>query len=315
MKKKNGIMGSFFSLLVIQCFLITALTSGLALEQAQAKRGVYPTRFRITPIRSNKDGLASTAENLKYYGGPVISNVRVITVFWGPNVNSQIQKDIGSFYTAIVNSTHMDWLSQYGTYRPAVDGRAGTNQSIGRGSYAGEFTITPLNPKKVLGDEEIQAELEFQISQNVLPLADSNSLYMIYFPAGVTISIEGMKSCEAFCAYHEGFNSQVHGNVYYGVMPDLTSGGCQFGCGSSSSVFDSATAVSSHELIEAVTDPFPTPGDKPAYPQAWNTSNGSEIADLCPASATVKSSTRSFVISKEWDNSTKSCKGGVFTSP
>ena len=81
-------------------------------------------------------------------------------------------------------------------------------------------------------------------------------------------------------AIHEGFTSKTLGNIFYGVMPDL-GGACSFGCGFHMNQFDSASIISAHEMIEAVTDPFPTPGSNPAYPQAWNTTDGSEIGDVC----------------------------------
>lgn len=294
---------------------LTLITAVVGAEIAQAKHGIFPTRFRIFPQDHSLNQPLMSSENLAYYGGPVLSSVHVVTVFWGSTVNDQVQKNIGGFYASIVNSTHMDFLAQYSTQVRAVDGREGTNQQIGRGSYGGEFLITPQNTKKTLEDKEIQAELEYQIAQNILPKPDSNTLFMIHFSPGITITIEGMESCQAFCAYHEGFKSNSFGDVFYGVMPDFSSGACSFGCGLGSSSFDIATSVSSHELVEAVTDPFPTPGDKPAFPQAWNTSTGSEIADLCPSTASLKTPTRTYKISKEWDNSTKSCKGGTFTSP
>lgn len=305
---------SYFLLAIAMPALALSILLG-SVEPAQAKKIMTPTRFRIFPNDMPANPMFTPAENLSYFGGPVIAQPRVVTVFWGPQVNAVVQKDIGGFYAAIVNSTHMDWLSQYSTVGVrAIDGREGTNQTIGRGSYAGEFMITPQNPSKNLQDAEIQAELEAQVAANVLPKPDSNTLFMIHFPPGISISIEGMQSCQSFCAYHEGFKSAALGDVYYGVMPDFGSGACSFGCGAGS-VFDTTTAVSSHEFVEAVTDPFPTPGDKPAFPQAWNTSRGEEIADVCPSSALLKTATRTYKISKEWDNSTRSCKGGTFTSP
>ncbi|MBL7671306.1 MAG: hypothetical protein JNM39_12545 [Bdellovibrionaceae bacterium] len=310
MKRGLGLSSAFRFVLALT--LITAL---FGVDTAQAKHGIFPTRFRIFPEGPLLSHPLMSAENLAYYGGPVLGRVHVISIFWGSTVNDQVQKNIGGFYAAIVNSTHMDFLAQYSTHIRAVDGREGTNQQIGRGSYGGEFFITPKNTKKTLDDSEIQAELEYQITQNVLPKPDSNTLFMIHFSPGIKITIEGMESCQAFCAYHNGVKSNTFGDLFYGVMPDYSSGACSFGCGMGSSVFDTTTYVSSHELVEAVTDPFPTPGDKPAYPQAWNTSNGSEIADVCPSSASIKTSTRTYKISQEWDNSTKSCKGGTFTSP
>ena len=80
-----------------------------------------------------------------YYGGPVISSVKVYSVFWGPKVDPTVTAKIGSFFSATVDSTYMDWLKEYDTSIKAVDGRQGTNQTIGRGTYAGEYTITPKN--------------------------------------------------------------------------------------------------------------------------------------------------------------------------
>lgn len=278
-----------------------------------AKNGVYPTKFKIVP--QALDGSASNkANNLLYYGGPVISNVRVVTVFWGSSVDSELQQNLAGFYSSIVNSTQMDWLDQYSTFGKSLDGRQGTNQHIGRGSYITDVIIQPKNTSKNLDDTEIQAEIESQIANNTLPKPDQNTIYMIHFPAGIAITIEGMKSCQDFCAYHEGFKSKTFGDVFYGVMPDFKAGACSMGCALTGNAFDTTTVISSHELIEAVTDPFPTPGDKPAFPQAWNTANGSEIADLCPSAANLKTSKRTYKISKEWDNKTKSCYAGPFQS-
>src|SRR6202011_317046 len=52
---------------------------------------------------------------LKYYGGRVISNVEIVEVFWGPNVDPTLTAQIGAFYTALVKSSYVDWLSEYDT--------------------------------------------------------------------------------------------------------------------------------------------------------------------------------------------------------
>src|SRR5262249_41764676 len=78
--------------------------------------------------------------------------------------------------------------------------------------------------------------------------------------------------------------------------------------------FENLTIVSSHEALEAVTDPFPTPGDKPAYPQAWNTNDGQEIADLCQSqSGTVTGHGLTSKVSGEWDNKSSSCLSGPWS--
>lgn len=259
--------------------------------------GAKPKSLAVAPAPSATSGLL-------YYGGPVISHAKVYAVFWGDSVSAETKSKIGPFFANILDSAYMDWLSEYDTNRNAVDGRAGTNQHIGRGTFAGAITIHPKNAGADLSDAEVQAELDGQIAAGVLPAATDDSLYMIYFPKGVSISIEGQRSCSSFCAYHEGFKSPRSGaNTFYGIMPV-----CGWGCGGD---FDSLSAVSSHECLEAITDPFPTPGDKPAYPQAWNDAGGQEIADLCQeGSSTVTGHGITSTVSWEWDNSIGGCNKG-----
>ena len=130
-----------------------------------------------------------------------------------------------------------------------------------------------------------------------LPPPDDNSIYALYFPTGVSITLDGSKSCSAFGAYHDAIIETTRHNVYYLVMPD---------CGSS---FKGVTSVSTHELIEAVTDNVPTPGSTPDYPQAWNDSMGNEMGDLCDGTnGTVTTDFGMFTVQAIWDERSKSCK-------
>ena len=96
----------------------------------------------------------------------------------------------------------------------------------------------------------------------------------------------------------------VGNNVFYGVMPDCNGG------------FVEQTVSSSHEFAEALTDGIPTPGSHPAYPQAWNTSDGEEIADLCEGTrTTLTAGSKSYKIQQVFLNTTKACGKGAFHSP
>jgi len=221
----------------------------------------------------------------------------------------------------VVNSTYMDWLNQYDSNRNALDGRAGTNQTIGRGTYNGTFTIKPTQGSAaVVTDEQIQAELEAQINAGVLPAPTMDSLYMIHFPSGMKITMSDgsggtATSCQQFCAYHFGFKAKSGANVYYGVMPDLSSVSCSMGCGMGASLIDRTTISASHELIEAVTDAFPTPGSNPGYPQAWNTADGLEIGDVCQGgNGKLQVGSQTFTVQQEFDNVKGACTTGDYMS-
>jgi hypothetical protein len=281
---------------------------------AQAAPHVLPTIQQLELQKLVNPHKPFDGEKVLYYGGPVISNVKAYTVMWGSSVDSTTQAQIGAWLAATVDSSYLDWLKEYNTNITAVDGRQGTNQSIGRGTYVGQVVITPANTSQSLDDTDIQAELDHQMDIGALPVPDGNTLFMIYFPPGVSITVDGQSSCSSFCAYHEGFTSKTHGNVFYGVMPDL-GGACSFGCGFNGDALANLTDVSSHEMTESITDPFPTAGSTPAYPQAWNTSDGNEIGDLCAQTSTqlTTSSGATWTLQQEYDNLTQSCAPGPYS--
>lgn len=127
---------------------------------------------------------------------------------------------------------------------------------------------------------------------------------MLYFPSNVDpLFVDGTThsciSAQTYCAYHSSFQ---RGNVMvrFGVMPDVSAHGCAGGCGAGQP-FDNLTVVSSHELIEAVTDPDAN--------TAWVDSSRScspsgEIGDLCAGTSDM---VNGFAVQKEWSNALKSC--------
>lgn len=72
------------------------LAVGAASPEANAKNGQFVS--------------GADAAKVLYYGGPVISNVKVYTVLWGSGVNSSIAAAMPEFYGSLVNSTYMDSL-------------------------------------------------------------------------------------------------------------------------------------------------------------------------------------------------------------
>ena len=286
--------------------LQSAVFLALALFSARSALAAPYGEYRVTPRRFEDFTVlgGNSGKVLRYYGGPVISHVKVFIVFWGNEVGTELQAKLAPFYRSILNSGYMDALSQYKTDIPAMDGRKGTGQIIGRGRFIGQKMIEPRNEAETLTDRMIQKELSSQIAAGALPSPDADTLYMVYFPQGLRIEGPGGsgESCQTFDAYHDGFKTSQGGAVSYGVMPD---------CGLD---FAAATEASSHETIEAVTDPFPTPGNNPAYPQAWNSTKGDEVADLCQMRApSYVSGSVTSVVARPWDNAIAACAKGPWT--
>ncbi len=262
---------------------------------------------------------APAGAHLTYFGGPIISNVQVVQVLYGSgSYNSQVagttSPTMGNFFADITSTGLISLLQQYNT--PAS---GGTGQTFGNGTFGGLFQIVPSagNNGSTIDDTNIQAELLAQINAGHLPapVLDSkgnpNTLYMIYFPPGKTITQGGSSSCVGggFCAYHGTTSSTLGGhNVLYGVMPDMQAGsGCATGCGTST-VFGNYTSVTSHELTEAMTDADVGIATTFSAPLGWYDMTNGEIGDICngqQGSYTANGTT--YTIQLEFSNSANNC--------
>jgi hypothetical protein len=236
------------------------------------------------------------ASTLTYRGGPVLSNVKVITVFWGNNVqfSGTGTSTLNAFYSAVVKSPYYDWLNEYNT----------PTQTIGEGSFGGSFNFTSGKTGSIT-DTTITGSLGTLIDNGSVPAPDANTLYAVHFAPGISITLGSDSSCSTFCAYHNSFS---HGgkNVYYAVVPDQ-GGACAGGCGSSSSLFNNTTSVSSHELVEATTD-----ADVGQNNLAWYNDAQGEIGDICNAQ---QGTIVGYTVQKEWSNKQNKCIVSTTTTP
>jgi hypothetical protein len=283
---------------------VLALAVGLlspAIAAAHPRAG-HNLRSSLAPDRAPA---RQTAETLLYYGGVVVPNAKVYSIWWGGKAANatDITLDPGgidSFFEGVTDSLYFDALAQYRTDLTtqvgANVGKPGTGQLIGRGNYAGEYELTQV-PAGNVTDAQVQAALEAAITAGTLPPNGPNSIYSIFFPSAVKITFEGVgggSSCQSFGAYHDITTSL--GAIYL-VIPN-----CNY-------AFTEYCSVASHELSEAVTDVQPTPGSHPDYPQAWNDSMGNEIADICEFSGGKNLQTASgiFAVQYNWDQRANTC--------
>ena len=220
---------------------------------------------------------------LVYNGGPLINNIKVYTVFWGKDWNSNasftaLKNKINQFFTDILTSALIDQLSEYS--RPG--------SAIGHGSFIGSKVITAGAPTKSIHDSQIQTTLNGWIQKGIVPAWDTNTLYFIYMDQGVKVIMGGGASCTSFCGYH----NDIKGKKYYAVMPFPSCAGCL----ANLSVFDALTGTSSHELCEAITDPVPATG--------WYDNANGEIGDIC---AWKFKNVAGYNVQLEWSNKKQAC--------
>ncbi|HEY2236614.1 MAG TPA: hypothetical protein VGK01_24300 [Candidatus Angelobacter sp.] len=299
--------------------------SATATSAQQALPIVPVQRLHIFPVRDpNAAAIAPAAPagaHLSYFGGPIISNVHVVQVLYGSgSYNAQVagttSPTMGNFYGDLTgtNSGYVSLLTQYNT---TISG--GTNQTIGNGTFDGLFQIVPSagNNGSTISDAQIQSELLAQISAGHLPApvldaaGNVNTLYMIFFPPGKTITQGGSSSCVAggFCAYHGTTSTLLNGkNVLYGVHPDMQSGLCSTGGCGNAGVFGNYTSVTSHELTEAITDADVGIAATFAPPLAWYDMVNGEIGDICNGQqGTYTANGTAYTIQLEFSNAANNC--------
>lgn len=235
-------------------------------------------------------------------------------------MTSTATPSIASFYQSVLNSPYVDWLSEYDTVGlPAPT----SNQSIGRGAFVAQFTITPSTSATTIDDTTIQSELAAQIAAGVLPApttdvsGNNNTYYAVFFPFGTTITQGGSSSCVGggFCAYHGTVaGAGARGEFFYGVHPDMQTGsGCDTGCGAAATPFGNYTSVASHEMIETITDGEVGLATVVGPPLAWYDSTNGEIGDICNArQGAVTVGGQTYVVQQEWSNTYNAC---ITTAP
>ncbi len=216
-------------------------------------------------------------------GGPTLSMPVFISItFPGDDMRDQVEDFVDS-----VGCTD---------YWRAVASDYGVGQGVG-----GPHTRLPESAPTSIDDAQIQQWLASKIkSEPNFPQPDANTLYVIFYPAGTTITLQGEQSCQRFGGYH---NSAAVGakDVPYAVIPRCESFGNLSG-------IDAVTGTTSHELIEAVTDPAPE--QKPAYAIPENDgigfaiAAGGEVGDMCEfkSDAFFQPSSYPFTVQRSWAN-------------
>lgn len=249
----------------------------------------YGDLIRIVPLHVPSDVFSplphagpATPPQLTYRGGPLLTAVKVFTVFWGADwaaAQSTLAQQVNDFFTFILTSALLDQMAEYST----------PGQKIGHGSLVGTVTLSRPAPAKHSSDTSIRTMLQHQVATNsAFPKPDANTLYFVYLPPGVSVSQGGSKSCQAFCGYHDN----ISGQLFYAVMPFPNCNGCLGGL----SIEDALTSTSSHELCEAITDAIPG--------QGWYDNANGEIGDIC---AWKTKKLGNYTVQLEWSNKANSC--------
>jgi hypothetical protein len=226
-----------------------------------------------------------------YLGGSVLHSARVHLLFWDP-AGAGLSFDPGyielfdQFLQDVSADSHLttNVFSITGQYRDSTGPAA---YSIGvvpsqvitdplPSSGCTEPTANGPGWSDCLTDAQLQQELEHVIGSEHLPHGN-HDVYVLVTPTGLGDCQDGTSSsCSlggprtGYCGYHSWTTS----GIVYAVVPyNAVPGHCQSGNPRPNwSTADPSLSTLTHELIETITDP---------YGNAWITSAGNEIADIC----------------------------------
>jgi hypothetical protein len=178
---------------------------------------------------------------LAYYGGPVIPNVQVETLYLGQDWadssrNLPMAQQLTNFFTWITNSPYMDSLGKYG---------------VNPGQFIGTDTDTAVFAGGSIDDLQIQGLLNSEIAAKRLASPTANSLYFVYAPPGTGVTTP-RASAGSFIGYHSYETNASGQTVYYAVIPYPSVPNPVY---TGINAFQQLTLVSSHELADAVIDP------------------------------------------------------------
>ena len=152
------------------------------------------------------------APRVTYFGGPVLSNIQVFTIYWGSAFTKQQADKVETYYKQVVNSSYLDWLVEYNT----------PSQRIGRGSFIGSYFAKDA-PTGNIKQDQVEAFLLSLRSNGLIPKTTPDTYYAIHADKSASFTTTDGSSCSEFLAAHYSFKDNQGKYVYWAVMPDCGS--------------------------------------------------------------------------------------------
>jgi hypothetical protein len=298
---KKGIVRLFGLMMFATLMLALIPTATFAASQSSsAHHKKHAPHFFYKPGAKRRSVQAAASNNLNYGGGAVMGGtMNVYAIFWEPTggVSANYNSLITRYFNDIGGSSLYHIASQY----------TDSSGNYPSGSQlAGSWTDTSAYPESPLLDSDIQNEVTNAQNANGWSSGPDN-IFFVFTERGQDLCFDSSQSqcaSNAFCAYHNSFGN----NTIYAAQPYAASFSCNPG-GSlpNNDDADLTINVTSHEQIEAATDPNPSSG--------WVDSSGQEIGDKCAWTFGPRGSDGSdvnfngdpYLLQQEWSNAISGC--------
>ncbi|MBI3544277.1 MAG: DUF4382 domain-containing protein [Deltaproteobacteria bacterium] len=239
----------------------TAAAGGETLDDSLKGAPEHVPHVQLQKGYSRPSGTSNP--NLTYHGGRVLHATKSMAIFWGTEWNSatfagDTITGIDQLFTAMNNSRYASTADEYYDVINSV-----TTSVVPSSAYLGHVLDTTAAPTKALSTSNAVAEACKIVANN----PDSDAVYFIYTSTGA--------GHVNYCAWHSWGTCSNGKQIQVAYMPNITGiAGCdpQDTTTTHSQGLAALANVTSHEFLEAVTDPRGT---------GWVDSSGNENADKC----------------------------------
>lgn len=221
-----------------------------------------------------------TVPQMVKVSGDVLTAPKVVPIFFAND--AAMQAEIETFLGQLVGSSY--WSATTGEY--------------GVGALQLESTIvTTDTPPTTDTDLATWISGHFTGMDGWPAAPDPQAIYAVYLPDGVVLHTSFGDSCQAFGGYHDEAATASQQPIVYALLPRCHGG----------SLLDTLTVVTSHELIEAATDPrvetAPAYGDLDPDHYIWAYTPGAEVGDMCEyLGSAAQHLVGTYLVQRTWSN-------------
>jgi hypothetical protein len=202
------------------------------------------------PFRPGVESLEDRqVPTVSFFGGNVLPQVQAQALFLGNEFSSAPANAepaaLDSFLRDVTGGPYMQALARAGYH-------------VGPGTaVAGAIDPTSLTVGSTISDAFIQARLQADVTSGRLQAPNANTLYVVYVEPDVAVDLGGGQGTtqQGILGYHTAFLGANGAPIRYAVV--VSPGGAAHNSvlPEAATALDQLTAVTSHELAEAVTDP------------------------------------------------------------
>ena len=205
---------------------------------------------RPSPARPRVEALEDRqVPTVSFFGGNLLPHVQAQALFLGNEFSSAP----ANTETATLDAFLKDITG--GPYMQAL-ARAGYN--VGPGSaVAGAVDNTSLTVGSTISDAFIRSRLQADVNSGLLQAPNANTLYVVYVEPDVAVNLGSGQGTtqQGILGYHTAFVGANGAPIRYAVVVSPGGAAGNSVLPEATTAIDQLTAVTSHELAEAVTDP------------------------------------------------------------